>query len=90
MNLKEHRTKVLKKLGFVEIGGKKHEKWVYKAGETKHVKTVVSRGNADIGPGLMKSFCEQLHVTKQQYEEIARCNMSKESYYKHLFQAEII
>ena len=58
--------------------------------ETKRVKTGVSHGNGDVGHGLLKSFCKQLHITKQQYQEIASCNMSQESYYKHLVNSEII
>jgi len=89
MTLAEHRRKVLRKLGFVHDGGKKHEKWVFPK-ETKRVKTGVSHGNGDVGHGLLKSFCKQLHITKQQYQAIASCNMSQESYYKHLVNSEIV
>ena len=83
MNLKEHRRRVLKKLRFVKIEGGSHEKWVFPK-DTKKVKTYASRGNKDIGHGLMKTIRVQMHITKQQYQNIASCSMSKESYYKYL------
>ena len=91
MNLKEHRNDVLKKLGFVHIGGKKHEKWVLKSKEGKvYLTTAVSRNNKDIGYGLRNIICKQLHVTQKQYQEIAQCTMSKKNYYDHLFDTGIM
>ncbi len=92
MNLKEHRRKVLTKLGFVKSEGGKHEIRKLTSSSTGQLvlKTTVSRGNDHIGHGLLKKFCDQLHVTKSQYQEIALCNMSKTDYYSHLLDEDII
>ena len=92
MNLRDHRRKVLRKIGFKPDKGKKHEKWVLKDSRTGrlYLKTVVSRNNRDIGDNLLKAICGQLHITKRQYNEIASCSMSKQQYYDHLREAEII
>ncbi len=86
MDLKEHRRKVLRKLNFERTEGAKHEKWTLRDSSTGkvYVTTYVSRGNRDIGAGLMKAICSQLHVTISQYRQIASCEMSRESYYKYL------
>ena len=91
MNLKEHRRKVLRKLNFVERGGTKHERWVLEDATTGRlcVTTYVSRGNRDIGEGLLKAIRTQLHVSKSQYHQIATCTMSKEAHYKHLVETDI-
>ena len=82
MDLKEHRRKVLRKLNFERTEGAKHEKWTLRDSSTGkvYVTTYVSRGNRDIGAGLMKAICSQLHVTISQYRQIASCEMSRESY----------
>lgn len=92
MNLKEHRRKVLRKLGFVKSEGKKHEIWRLTSASTERLflKTAVSRGNRDIGRGLLKKFCSQLHITKDQYQRIASCNMSKGDYYDYLLEKDVI
>ena len=86
MDLKEHRRKVLRKLNFERTEGAKHEKWTLRDSSTGkvYVTTYASRGNRDIGAGLMKAICSQLHVTISQYRQIASCEMSRESYYKYL------
>ena len=89
MTVKEHRKKVLEKLGFTKREGRKHEVWSYRTGKT-HFSTSVSRNNRDIGKGLLRSICTQLHITKAQYWEIASCNMSKEDYNRHIFNIEIV
>lgn len=91
MNLQEHRRKVLGKLGFVKKGGTKHERWILMDDEGKpQVTTRVSRNNRDIGPTLRRLFCGELHISKEQYLEIASCNMSKTDYYHHLLNNGII
>lgn len=92
MNLKEHRRKVLTKLGFVRSEGKKHEIWKLTSSPTGRLflKTTVSRGNSDIGQGLLRKFCIQLHIIKHQYNLIASCKMSQEHYYDHLLEKGII
>ena len=52
MTVKEHRKKVLEKLGFTKREGRKHEVWSYRTGKT-HFSTSVSRNNRDIGKGLL-------------------------------------
>ena len=91
MNLKEHRRRVLGKLNFKERKGTKHERWVLEDADTGRlcVTTHVSRSNRDIGEGLMRAICAQLHVSKSQYHQIATCTMSKEAYYKHLIETDI-
>lgn len=89
MNVKEHRRKVLRKLKFVKKEGRKHEIWIFDAGKVR-VRTVVSRGTQDIGDGLLKTICRQLHVSISQYRKIVSCKMSKENYYKHLVDTEIV
>ena len=88
MDFKEHRRKVLRKLNFERTEGTKHEKWTLRDSSTGkvYVTTYVSRGNRDIGAGLMKAICSQLHVTISQYKLIASCKMSRESYYKYLIE----
>ena len=91
MNLQEHRRKVLGKLGFVKKGGTKHERWILMDdGGKPLVTTRVSRNHRDIGPTLRRLFCGELHVSKEQYLEIASCNMSKTDYYNHLLNNGII
>ncbi len=92
MNLKEHRRDVLVKLGFVEDGGTRHEKWVLKSSKSGKVyaRTVVSRTNHDIGPTLRSKFCGQLNISKNQYQRIASCDMSRKEYYDHLMDNKFI
>lgn len=88
MDLKEHRRKVLRKLNFERTEGTKHEKWTLRDSSTSkvYVTTYVSRGNRDMGTGLIKAICSQLHITISQYRQIAACEMSRGSYYKHLIE----
>lgn len=91
MTLKEHRQKVLRKLGFTKREGGKHEVWTFKdRGGKAYFSTSVSRNNRDIGDGLLSAICIQLHITKRQYNQIASCNMSKTDYYKHLLEKKIV
>ena len=92
MNINEHRRKVLRKLGFVKSEGGKHEKWQLKSSssERSFLTTTVSRNSKDIGPGLLKKYCVQLCITKDQYQRIASCNMSKEDYYDYLLEKNVI
>ena len=64
MNFKEHRRKILRKLNFKQTGGTKHEKWTLRDSSTGklYITTYVSRGNKDIGAGLMKAICAQAAV----------------------------
>ena len=91
MTLREHRRKVLQKLGFLKREGRKHEVWTLKdRGGKVQLNTTVSRNNGDIGNGLLAAICVQLHITKTQYREIVSCNMSKTDYYNHLLDKEIV
>ena len=92
MTREEHRTKVLKKLKFEKDRSKKHEIWFLKsASGTIWRRTVVSHGNGEIYESLKKQYRQQIGpITPQEYDEIAACNMSKEEYYKKLFNSETI
>ncbi|OGB66084.1 MAG: hypothetical protein A2Y94_09350 [Caldithrix sp. RBG_13_44_9] len=54
IDLKVVRKK-LRKLGFEEFKGAKHEKWKHPDGRI----VMLSRGNQDVGPTLLKSICSQ-------------------------------
>ena len=89
MNLKEHRRRVLGKLNFKERKGTKHERWVLEDADTGRlcVTTHVSRSNRDIGEGLMRAICAQLHVSNTIKLQPVQC--PKEAYYKHLIETDI-
>lgn len=87
MNTNDHRKRVLRKLGFVKKGGKKHEKWEFPQTEgVPAIRTAVSHGNKDIKQGTLKAIRDQLQVTKSQYNNIASCKMSKGDYSRHLIE----
>ncbi len=93
MTISEHKRRVLSKLGFTKKGGGKHEKWRLMDASTGRpiLTTGVSRSNEDVGHGLLKKYRTQLGgITKDQYNEIASCNMSKAEYIEWLFEKGVI
>ena len=90
MNTNDHRKNVLRKLGYVKKGGRKHEKWELSPSGAgiPVLRTAVSHGNKDIKQGTLKSIRDQLRVTKDQYNNIASCKMSKSEYSRHLFDTD--
>lgn len=90
MTLNEFRTRVLCKLGYVKVRAKKHETWQLKSKKGKiWGRTTVSHGNDEVGKSLIRKFMQQLEITdKNDFDLIYQCTMSREAYYKKLFDTD--
>ncbi|OGB61461.1 MAG: hypothetical protein A2Y94_13865 [Caldithrix sp. RBG_13_44_9] len=65
LDLKDARRK-LKKLRFVNKGGSKHEKWVGPKGQI----VMLSYGNQDIRPTLLKLICSQAQIEFEEFLKV--------------------
>lgn len=65
LDLKDARRK-FKKMGFVNKGGSKHEKWVGPKGQI----VLLSFGNQDIRPTLLKFICSQAEIAIKEFLKI--------------------
>lgn len=68
-----------------------HEMFVYKInGKKSEIRTKISHGETEIGDPLISMMARQLHLSKNQFVDFAKCIMSEEEYRKELLQKGIV
>lgn len=82
--------KNLKKKGFVEDRGKHHVYYCFHHNNKKtHIKTRASHGtkHKDLKDDIIKSMAEQCHLKKDQFRDLAICDMSEDEYARILIES---
>lgn len=69
-----------KKLGFLEVGGKKHEKYRLEVEGQVVAIVPMSRGWSEVSAPMVSSIAQQMHITSPQLREVVGCSISRDAY----------
>lgn len=81
----------LAKKGFSETEGARHRKFcLYINGQQTRVRTMMSRGPADIRIGVVRAMAKQLHLSVDDFEDLINCPLSADEYVQKLRELGVV